>query len=752
MTPDPDYLFFTEKHREAYAHLVYGIRERGGFIEITGEVGAGKTTLCRALMNEFDDGTRIALILNPMLSDVELLRAINDEFFIRCEGESKKDLLDALNKYLIDQHRAGRNVVILIDEAQNLSEETLEQIRIISNLETVKAKLVQIVLVGQPELREKMAKKELRQLDQRITVRYHLGAMDRKETEQYIAHRLKVAGGSGKVKFTAKALKVVYEFSSGIPRKVNTVCDHSLLQGYVSETSTIDNSVVERAVEEITGSRKRKSTGRRLLPRRAVALGGTLAAGLLLAAGSLYLVKHDIIPVPDIESWSAGLFASTDSPDLHAGDPAPKESQEPAVPDIEPDPDEPADQVPGPEIAPEETVAVAGVEEPAGVLKPPVQTTIESPAIHVERSLPTPAAASSPGVGGATGEPQKEEPRKVEPPKETSPGEEPSGESVAAATETAPTPGDEPAGALWEAMMGEPDGSEASPGEAEESTDETAAVATAGGDEGAETGTDTPPGTEADAVDDGETEAADQSTPDPSDVAEVAAEPEGIDIDEQKVIRPQSPDERIPAVIFSLVHRWIPDEDLVRAAYKAVVERGMPVDEALFRLDLTLHELLNMEFAALRLFNLPAAVEYHRAGEDAPQMALVVRVNDEFLVLSDPIKGGFISTATEFPHRWTGRAWLVAPADQVTRGTLDRDSRGVEVAYLERRLARLGYLDQIADKEFDRRTARAVKEFQEDYSLERTGEADVHTQLLLFSMTSEFVLPTLELKVAESES
>ena len=179
MTPDPEFLFFTEKHAEAFEHLRYGIRERRGFIEITGEVGAGKTTLCRALLGEFDEDTKIALILNPFLSDIELLRTINEEFYIDATGASKKDLLDTLNDFLIEQHSRGCNVVLVIDEAQNLPIETLEQIRIISNLETVKAKLIQIVLVGQPELREKLGRRELRQLSQRITVRYHINAMSR---------------------------------------------------------------------------------------------------------------------------------------------------------------------------------------------------------------------------------------------------------------------------------------------------------------------------------------------------------------------------------------------------------------------------------------------------------------------------------------------------------------------------------------------------------------------------------------------
>lgn len=253
MTPDPEFLFFTEKHREAFAHLIYGINERRGFIQITGEVGAGKTTLCRALLSEFDERTRIALILNPYLSATELLRSINEELFIDAEGETNKELLDVLNRYLIEQHARGTNVVLVIDEAQNIPDETLEQIRMISNLETVKDKLIQIVLVGQPELREKLASRRMRQINQRITVRYHLAAMSRTETAQYVLHRLRVAGATNRPRFSHDALDLVYRYTGGVPRRINALCDQALLAAYVRETDVVDRALVVRAQRELAG-------------------------------------------------------------------------------------------------------------------------------------------------------------------------------------------------------------------------------------------------------------------------------------------------------------------------------------------------------------------------------------------------------------------------------------------------------------------------------------------------------------------
>lgn len=288
MTPDPEFLFFTERHREAFAHLMYGIRERRGFICITGEVGAGKTTLCRALLEEFDENTRLALVLNPMLSDAELLETINDEFFIKSPGKTKKELLDALNEYLIEQHSAGRNVVLLIDEAQNLSAETLEQVRIISNLETVKDKLIQIVLIGQPELRDKLSRPDLRQLNQRITVRYHLTPMTEEEASAYIHHRLSVAGSAGRIRFSPEAVREIYKYSGGIPRNINVICDRALLTAFVNESFDITRETVLKARAEVTGIPNGRSGGR--IDNRASLKRGLLYGGLVLTALAFFAV------------------------------------------------------------------------------------------------------------------------------------------------------------------------------------------------------------------------------------------------------------------------------------------------------------------------------------------------------------------------------------------------------------------------------------------------------------------------------
>ena len=253
ITPDPRFLFFSEKHREAFNHLLFGIRERKGFIQITGEVGAGKTTLCRALLEELGDGYRTALILNPLVSRDQLLWMILHELGLDPEESGGILRLARLNEYLLDQVRHGHDVVLLIDEAQDLSRDLLEQIRLLSNLETDQRKLLQIVLVGQPELRDLLDQRSLRQLRQRITVRYHLRPLSSWETEAYIQHRLHVAGANSRPTFSRGALWWIYRYSRGVPRLVNAICDKSLLAGYVSGSDYLTAKHVRRARHELEG-------------------------------------------------------------------------------------------------------------------------------------------------------------------------------------------------------------------------------------------------------------------------------------------------------------------------------------------------------------------------------------------------------------------------------------------------------------------------------------------------------------------
>ncbi len=256
ITPDPRYLYLTAQHREALNHILYGIYQRKGFICITGEVGAGKTTLCRALLRELGDKYNTALILNPVLSETQLLRAIAEEFGLDSRRPDRLEYLNQINRYLLEVNAQGRDAVLIIDEAQDMPDETIEMTRLLSNLEAETQKLLQIVLLGQPELREKLVKPELRQLAQRITVRFHLGRMSRRETADYITHRLHVAGLPGGrdgpvVQFDAGALRELHRHAEGTPRLVNAIADKALLAGYVYRTGHINKRLVRLAVKEL---------------------------------------------------------------------------------------------------------------------------------------------------------------------------------------------------------------------------------------------------------------------------------------------------------------------------------------------------------------------------------------------------------------------------------------------------------------------------------------------------------------------
>ncbi len=254
ISPDPRFVFLSDRHRDALAHLLYGVGQgsSGGFVQLTGEVGTGKTTLCRLLLEQLPANTRVALILNPMLSPIELLEAIGKELHIPLRGKQghQKRLIDALNVYLLQAYAEGLRVVLIIDEAQNLSADALEQVRLLTNLETNTQKLLQIILLGQPELRDLLARRDLRQLSQRITARFHLTPLNETESQQYLRHRFAIAGGT-QFPFAADAIRALFRYSNGIPRLLNIIADRALLAAYVHESKVIDKRLVSLAASEI---------------------------------------------------------------------------------------------------------------------------------------------------------------------------------------------------------------------------------------------------------------------------------------------------------------------------------------------------------------------------------------------------------------------------------------------------------------------------------------------------------------------
>lgn len=301
IAPDPRFLYMSPQHREALAHLLYGVGASGGFVQLTGEVGTGKTTICRCLVEQLPDDVDVALILNPRVSGLELVASLCDELKIRYprDTDSIKVLTDALNAYLLQSHADGRHTVLIIDEAQCLTAEVLEQVRLLTNLETTREKLLQIVLVGQPELRDLLALDNLRQLAQRITARYHLLPISREETGAYIHHRLQVCGASDKL-FTEGAIDRVHRLSQGIPRLINILCDRAMLGAFAEGRHVIDTAIVRRAAREVLPDQQVAAPKGRKWPWAA-------AAALLLALGAGAFLNRDRLQQID---WDALFRAS----------------------------------------------------------------------------------------------------------------------------------------------------------------------------------------------------------------------------------------------------------------------------------------------------------------------------------------------------------------------------------------------------------------------------------------------------------
>jgi general secretion pathway protein A len=287
IAPDPRYLFMSERHREALAHLLYGVRGGGGFVLLTGEIGAGKTTVCRCFLEQVPKRTNVAYIFNPKLTALELLQSVCEEFRITVTARdgtaaTLKDHVDALNEYLLRTHAAGQNSVLIIDEAQNLSPDVLEQLRLLTNLETNERKLLQIILIGQPELRDMLARPELEQLAQRVVARFHLDPLAEEETAHYIKHRLSVAGMSGLIPFDRDARHRIFELTRGVPRRINLLCDRALLGAYASGRQRVDRTIVDKAASEVF------DIGRNGAPwwqRRPAVLAGGISVGALVIGG-----------------------------------------------------------------------------------------------------------------------------------------------------------------------------------------------------------------------------------------------------------------------------------------------------------------------------------------------------------------------------------------------------------------------------------------------------------------------------------
>jgi len=307
IAPDPRYLFMSERHREALAHLLYGVGSGGGFVLLTGEIGAGKTTVCRCFMEQIPENCKLAYIFNPKLSVEELLLSICGEFGIDLPPQgagavSVKAYVDAINRYLLASHAQGKNNVLVIDEAQNLSAEVLEQLRLLTNLETSERKLLQIILIGQPELRTMLARPELEQLAQRVIARYHLGSLTVDETGSYIAHRLAVAGAAGVAPFPRSLMQQIHKLAKGVPRRINLLCDRALLGAYVENAQQVTRTIVRKAAAEVFALDDQAPAARRPWPTIAASV---LAGAAIATIAVSQFPRHTVVSGTDMDTSSA---------------------------------------------------------------------------------------------------------------------------------------------------------------------------------------------------------------------------------------------------------------------------------------------------------------------------------------------------------------------------------------------------------------------------------------------------------------
>lgn len=316
IAPDPHNLFMSQQHREALAHLLYGATAGGGFVLLTGEIGTGKTTLCRCLLEQLPKTSEVAFIFNPKLSALELLQTVCEELHIELPGGSSgtlstKVLVDHLNAHLLKAHAEGRNTLLIIDEAQNLSADVLEQMRLLTNLETTERKLLQIILLGQPELRDKLAQPELAQLAQRVVARFHLGPLSKSDLPGYIAHRVANAGGQRQV-IPPSLMPALHRASRGVPRLVNLICDRALLGAYAESADHVNRKMLDKAVREVRGDEGKPST----LPKWALGIAGLVGLAVLAATAYPFLPSDK---PPMVASASTSASTNVDEPRKTAG-------------------------------------------------------------------------------------------------------------------------------------------------------------------------------------------------------------------------------------------------------------------------------------------------------------------------------------------------------------------------------------------------------------------------------------------------
>lgn len=776
LTPDPRFLYLSEMHKEAFAHLIFGIRNRVGFIMVTGEIGTGKTTICRSLLGQLDQDVELAFIFNPCLSPEELLRKINEDFGIRSRAISVKGLIDELNTYLLDRHSKSKNCVLVIDEAQNLTPPVLEQIRLLSNLETERQKLLQIVLIGQPELAEQLELPELRQLNQRITARYHLKPLGEKETMQYIAYRLRIAGGMRKVHFSRSAITNVFRYSKGTPRVINAICDRALLIGYAKETRDISRGIVKQAAREIRGERVR-ARKKWVFLSRYVPTPRLAGAAVLIVLVGLFIV----FPLTDrLDVLVAFLNRPSPTPQAPAVmDPPPKAPEPPPanadaaksdavaaeIPEAVPEQSGESSEAPaelhdsdtsdGSEKAEEsqESGKVASGPTPASEPEPETQS-------EPEAELEPESQAGSEPEPGAVPESEKVVAKAKEPEPEPA---GPASEKTVVSKESGPeTPAPEPAAeeppkpkrgvfdaiALVASVV--PKDESAIKAEASEPPEQEIVAASESAEE---------PGTEAEADQGSEPE-----EPGPPETAplDAASEPPDENDDAVEVAKaeetapeqPIAPRKPVEVENFHEILRELDPADAVNTAASSLLRawnmallRDVPAGQRVAHLaefasayGLTA-EALSPSLVELEALNLPAFVRV-RAGEKLLWLA-VVGMDAKHVRCSTGNGTVAIVPRDEFAKVYLAEAVVPWRDPAPDAEVLKPDMEGNHVRALQHRLRQLGFYEGELTGVYDAATAQAITRIQSETALKKDAKAGQQVRMVLCSWLDDFPTPSL---------
>jgi putative secretion ATPase (PEP-CTERM system associated) len=736
ITPDPKYLFLGKTHKEAFAHLIYGIRERGGFIVVTGDIGTGKTTLCRALLSHLDANTLVAFVFNPTLSALELLKSINEDFGIRSDGNTQKELIDELNRFLLEKRREGKNTVLIIDEAQNLQQEVLEHIRLLSNLETDTEKLLQIILIGQPEFREMLEQPGLLQLNQRVTVRYHLRPLTREETESYVSHRLSVAGAEEKIRFSPKALRKISRYTRGVPRLINVLCDRALLAGYTLHTREIDGRMIEQAYREVTGEARPGAVGRMLVLLQRGWVPALLLALFVVVAvygASILLNGNDLgdLVARKLGRSSSGLANGQGSPRLATTSESRGGAQqtgpgkaEPAGPDATAAASAAGPSAPG-SLVGQAGSAGQGEGAPlgAGPVAPGASVSdaagLGGPAVPAQAGPDGPSAANAGGAGGLGLDSSR------------SPGAD---GAAAVAAGSGVVPETEPfatiPGVVSQASASGAESPQSGPrSEAPVGESETAKLETAAGP-------------------------ADLATirVDDSDQQQMGAA--GQDLEALRKIFVLSlagltPSESLDRSFRAAIERWragseganaFPKEARVSDIFKAAERSGLRC----YR--------LNGNFNRLRVLDVPAILDLNLGDRFGRRYVALLALDGADAEIAPSLQDGSVRvSASLLEEFWYGTAYVLWKDWAGGQGVVGPGSGGEAVDWLQSALQSLGYHTAKSTGMFDTQTAQAVRGFQRDHNLEEDGLLGPQTKICLFQALKQYEMPRLGIQEDDQE-